>query len=244
MILPTMTEEERLYEVFRQTRWLYDWLCELGGDITDKFKRTIRYPYIQRYSRTDNRGNQWRMVVILPNKTMKKRRKYFIMCYVVYENPPRHKEKYDNAGKGVMMLSPMAMMEYINTKYESHTKMAAIMDIIPHAFHRYTQRCLAKEGKGDYDIHKKLECLLMSYMHFDVTPSEDDKNANKHQDDGWLPYDVMTKDGGILRGHLMNGVLIRFFTYIGADDLYDSQEERYEEMKKEALQWKVQGKYI
>ena len=56
-------------------------------------------------------------------------------------------------------------------------------------------------------------------------------------------YDVMMKDGGILRGHIMNAVLVRFFTYIGADDLYDSQDERYEEMQKEALQWKVQGKY-
>lgn len=240
MLLPTMNEEERLYEVIRQTSWLYDWVVELGYEISDKFKRATRYPYIQRFSRIDKRGNHWRMIVLLPNKTLKKKKKYLTMCYLVYENPPRRKEKYDNAGKGVMMFSPIDMMRYIN---EPKSRMAAIMDIIPHAFHRYTQRCLTKEGKTDYDIHKKLEHMLLNYMHFDVMPSEDDKNAKKHEDDGLLPYDVMMKDGGILRGHIMNGVLVRFFTYIGADDLYDSQDERYEEMQKEALQWKVQGKY-
>lgn len=40
MLLPTMNEEERLYEVIRQTRWLYDWVVELGCEISDKFKRS------------------------------------------------------------------------------------------------------------------------------------------------------------------------------------------------------------
>jgi hypothetical protein len=67
------------------------------------------------------------------------------------------------------------------------------------------------------------------------------KVQKKHLSDGGLPYDVYLRGGGMLRGKLYNNIMLRLFTYVADDQLFDNQRERQEEMTKEYYQFKRKG---
>ena len=49
--------------------------------------------------------------------------------------------------------------------------------------------------------------------------------------------------GGILRGYIVSETLIRFFSYVSDDMMYDDQKEWQEEMNSEYFKWKNSGMY-
>jgi hypothetical protein len=68
-----------------------------------------------------------------------------------------------------------------------------------------------------------------------------DKNAEKHANDGLCPYDVVMNGGGLLRGFIVNEMLIRFNTYIDEDSMFDNQIERQSKMVSEYFKMKRTG---
>ena len=96
------------------------------------------------------------------------RRSHSKTCYTTYYKPPKRKENDINSGYGVLMYDPFPMENYIQHHEDPNVRLAAVMDIVPHAINRFTQRCLKPEGKTGYDIHKKLENMLLRWRHFDV----------------------------------------------------------------------------
>ena len=68
-----------------------------------------------------------------------------------------------------------------------------------------------------------------------------DKNAEKHANDGICPYDVVMSGGGLLRGSIVNEMLVRFNTYIDKDSMFHNQLERHDEMISEYYQMKRTG---
>lgn len=236
-----MNDEERTYEAVRMVHIHHQRFMQLSYDITDKFRNATKYPYILRFNMEDDRRNVWRLLAILPSKAIKKKHIYQAMCYTTYYIPPKHKKNDTNSGYGLLMYDPLAMERFVQAKGEG-VKMAAVMDIVPHAINRFTERCLKHEGKTGLDIHKKAEELILRWRHFDVFADlYGDKSSIKHQDDGLLPYDMIMREGGILRGQLVNTMLVRMFTYVGKDDLYENQQERHDEMIRERAEWKAKG---
>lgn len=57
-------------------------------------------------------------------------------------------------------------------------------------------------------------------------------------------YNVFMKDGGVLRGQILNNICLRFFTYIFDDMLFDNQRQTQENMMKEYMQLKREGMKI
>jgi hypothetical protein len=49
------------------------------------------------------------------------------------------------------------------------------------------------------------------------------------------------KDGGILRGYITDEMMLRFFSYISDDMLYENQKEWQEKMNNEYLRWVNDG---
>lgn len=240
-----MNEEEKLYEAVRMVHILYAEYQKRSMAVTEKFKNATKYPYILRFNIQDDRRNVWRLLCILPSKAVKKKHRYLTMCYTTYYIPPKHKENDTNSGYGVLMYDPMSMEKYVQHKDDPNVRMAGVMDIVPHAVNRFTDRCLKAEGKTGYDIHRKIEDMILRWRHFDVMADMyGDKSSIKHQDDGILPYDMIMREGGMLRGQLVNPMLVRMFTYVSKDDLYENQQERHDEMMRERAEWKAKGLII
>ena len=239
MILPTMTDEERGYEAFRMTDWLCRCYNAMRDDIGSRFAKGTKFPYYQRIKCDDDKGNTWWFTCLCPSKAFKKKGMYFTFCYTIYEIPPRRRENDVNSGKGVILFDPVSMRKKIKGE---ETSGFFICDITPHAFNRYTERYLKPKGLGDMEFNRKVESIMYRWQHFDVSADlYGDKNAAKHKDDGLCPYDIMMKGGGILRGTMMDGVFIRFNTYVSDDMLFDNQRERQEEMLREHYEWKRKG---
>ena len=240
-----MNDDEKVYEAVRMVHILYNEFQKRSFAVTEKFRNATKYPYILRYNMQDDRRNVWRLLCILPSKAVKKKHRYLTMCYTTYYIPPKHKENDTNSGYGVLMYDPMSMENYVQHKDDPNVRMVAVMDIVPHAINRFTQRCLKPEGKTGYDIHKKVESMLLRWRHFDVfADMYGDKSSIKHKDDGLLPYDMIMREGGMLRGQLVNQMLVRMFTYVSKDDLYENQQERHDEMLRERAEWKAKGLII
>jgi hypothetical protein len=115
-----------------------------------------------------------------------------------------------------------------------------VVDIVPHAFNRYTERYLKPLGMENIEFERKVESMVLRWMHFDVVGDESSKN---NEDKGIAPYDVFMKDGGILRGYMVNEMLLRFFSYVSDKMMYENQKEWQEKMNSEYYHWMNQGKF-
>lgn len=242
MLLHTMNDEEKVYEAVRVVNILSNRLKLLSPEVTDKFRRATKYPYILRFNVEDDRRNVWRLLCILASKGMKKKHIYQTMCYTTYEVPPKRKENNTNSGKGLLMYDPLAVQNFISHMNDINVQPSGVMEVVPHAVNRFTDKCLKAEGKVSLDIHKKAEELILRWRHFDVfADMYGDESSIKHQDDGLMPYDIIMREGGMLRGQLVNAMLVRFFTYVSKEDLFENQEERHAEMIRERFEWKAKG---
>lgn len=237
MILPTMNDDEKAFEAFRMTSWLSECYQEWKAQIEDRFSRGTKFPYIQRGSVVDDKNNKWVFLFICPSKEMKKRRIYKTMAYTTYDIPRKRKEYDVNAGKGCLMFDPLAMKSCIDGKSR-----CMIMDIVPHAINRYTERYLKPLGKENIEFGLKLENMLLRWQWFDISADlHCDKNAETHKKGNICPYDVIMRGGGILRGQVVNEMMIRFTTYVGKDMMFDNQIKRQNEMVGEYYRMKSEG---
>lgn len=240
MILPTMTDEERVYEAVRTTHWLVGNFYDHRDDIIDKFRRGTRFPYFQRIRLKDDKHNEWWFTCLCPSKENRKKKTFKTLAYTIYDVPPKRTENRTNAGKGLLMFDPFAMKKFYETKEREAGSIVA--DITPHAVNRYTERYLKPAGKEGLQIQRKAESIMLRWMHFDIAADlAGDKNAKKHKDDGICPLDITMKGGGMFRGHVVNDLLVRLTTYVSDDMLFDNQRERQEEMTKEYYDWKRRG---
>ena len=240
MILPTMNDEEKVYEVVRVS----DWLCSICGDVheqvVEKFEKGTRFPYFQRYRATDDKNNLWTILFYVKNKEMKKKKMFGTLAYITYDVPRKRKENDLNAGKGVLFFDPFSMSDMLHKRPVK--RLAAVNDIVPHAFNRYTQRYLKPKGLDDMEFAKKFENMMTRWQWFDVSADlYNDKNAKKHANDGICPYDVVMSGGGLLRGSIISDFLIRFNTYIDKESMFHNQLERHDEMISEYYQMKRAG---
>ena len=113
-----------------------------------------------------------------------------------------------------------------------------IVDIVPHAFNRYTERYLKPKGLENIEFERKVESIISRWRHFDVVG---DKSSDNNKDKGVAPYDVFMSDGGILRGYVVDEIMIRFFSYVSDDMMYDDQKEWQNEMNSEYFRWLNKG---
>ncbi len=244
MIVPTMNDEEKTFEAVRVCHILDEIMRQRKYEASEKFRKATKYPYIMRFEYTDDRMNKWRILFILQNKWYKKKKLFRTMAYTTYEVPPKREKNYLNAGKGILLYDPPAMSQYIKNIDNPDSRMVAVSDIVPHAINQFTERALKPEGKGDLEFHKKVEELILRWRHFDVSADiYGDKSSLKHRDEGICPYDLVMSDGGMLRGQIVDNFMIRLFTYVGKDDLYEDQQERYDDMMRERAEWLRQGYY-
>lgn len=227
-----MNDDEKTFEAFRMT----DRLCELFDrcrhDVVEKFKKGTIFPYFQRVKATDDKGNEWTLLYYILTKAMKKKGRYYTLAYTIYEIPRRRKENDVNAGKGIMLFDPFAMRDRINNVQDCRP--GIIIDIVPHAFNRYTERYLKPMGIEGMEFPRKIENMLTRWQWFDIEADLcGDKNAAKHKGDNICPYDVIMRGGGLLRGQIVQELLLRFTTYVSQDMLFDNQIEQYEKMQRE-----------
>lgn len=240
MILPTMNDDEKVYEAVRVTDWLCDICEDARKQVVERFKKGTRFPYFQRCKVKDDKNNEWTILFFCKSKEMKKKRSYFIMAYVIYDVPRKRKENDLNAGKGIMLFDPYGMRDTLRKRTDKRP--SVVYDIVPHAFNRYTERYLKQKGLDNIEFARKVENMMTRWQWFDVQADMfGDKNAKKHANDGICPYDVVMSGGGLLRGVFMNEFLIRFNTYIDEDSMFDNQLERYNEMISEYHQMKREG---
>ena len=75
-----MNDDERTFEAVRMVHILAGKMRDLKPEVTAKFRKAVKYPYIIRYEHTDDRMNTWRMLFILPNKWYKKKRLFRAWC--------------------------------------------------------------------------------------------------------------------------------------------------------------------
>ena len=240
MILPTMNDEEKVFEVVRMS----DWLCSICDDVheqvVEKFKKGTRFPYFQRCSATDDKNNLWTILFYVKNKEMKKKKMFGTLAYITYDVPRKRKENDLNAGKGVLFFDPYSMRDMLHKKPVKRPP--AVYDVVPHAFNRYTQRYLKPKGLDGIEFAKKFENMMVRWQWFDISADlYGDKNAEKHANDGICPYDVVMSGGGLLRGSIINDLLVRFNTYIDKDSMFDNQIERHDEMVSEYYKMKRTG---
>jgi hypothetical protein len=168
------------------------------------------------------------MFILCKSKKEMKKGHFWCFCYTTYEIQKKKNDgtnKYDgNTGKGILAIDPFAIK---NRAYGLHKGMGAVMDITPHALNRYTQRYLKPKGLENIDFIKKIENIVLRWKHFDVVG---DESSEKHNDKGLAPYDVFMSGGGILRGYIVSEMLVRFFSYVSDDMMYDDQKKWQQEM--------------
>lgn len=239
MILPTFTDREKEWEAVRICDYAYevamDYIEEMGKIL---FSRK-HFPAYERICFTDDKHNDWRLVFFIPSKEYAKKRLVGDVCYTTYEIPAKRCKNQTNAGKGVILFSPIELTKRLKSKETQ--KGSFISEYVPHAINRFTERYLIPNGLVDLDIHKKVEKLITRNFHFDILADKcGDISAKKHFEEkgGICSYDVVTKEGGLLRGSVASGFLVRFYTYIPPKMLHDSQMERIAEMTREKHRWK------
>ena len=234
-----MTDDDKCFEAFRVTDMLADIIEDVRPTVDERFSKGTRFPYFQRYQTEDDKRNTWTLIFHCPSKEARRKHAYYTYCYTIYEVPPKRKLNDTNAGKGIIMFDPTAMRNARDGK----KCFAAIVDIVPHAFNRYTMRYLKPKGIDNMQFEKKIENMVSRFMHFDVAADMfGDDSAIKHKEKDAYPYDIIMRGGGMLRGQLVNGgMLLRFFTYVSEDMYYDAQVERQAEMVREHFRWKQKG---
>lgn len=225
MILQTMSDDNKTFEAFRIVNIAYNTYMEYGEEILKRFKKGTKFPYFNRVVFDDDRGNRWHVIFECQSKKFAKKNLMRSFCYTIYNVFG----KKGNSGKGVMLFDTCQMYDWVNNREETD-RMATFMDIVPHAFNRFTERYLKPLGKDNVEFERKVELLMSNWLYFDVGG---DKSSEKHTDKGEYPYDVFMKNGGILRGNVVNDILIRFFTFVSKDMLFDEQTEWHKEMQSE-----------
>ena len=239
MVLPTMNDDEKAFEAFRIYKTAISVYEEYGDLIWERFRKGTKFPYVQRIAFDDDRRNKWIMLVICKSKKMARKGQFWCFCYTTYEIEKKNSDgtnKYDgNTGKGILAIDPFAMKNRSDGIYKG---MGAVIDITPHALNRYTQRYLKPNGLENIEFARKVESMILRWRHFDVMG---DRSSEKHKDKGFAPYDVFMSDGGILRGYMVNEMLIRFFSYVSDDMMYDDQKEWQDEINSEYFRWLNKG---
>lgn len=239
MILSTMNDNEKAFEAFRIYPVAIDMYERISDELWGKFKKGTKFPYFQRIAFSDDRNNKWVMSILCKSRKEMKKGHFWCFCYTTYEiEKKRHDgtNKYDgNTGKGVLAIDPFAMKNRANGV---NVGMGAVMDITPHALNRYTQRYLKPKGLENMEFIKKVENIILRWRHFDVIG---DESSDKHDDKGIAPYDVFMAGGGILRGYIVNEMLIRFFSYVSDEMLYEDQKTWQETINKEYFRWLNKG---
>ena len=239
MILPTMNDDDKAYEAVRVTNWLCDIIKKYHRDVTDRFRRGTHFPYFQRVKAVDDKGNEWVILFFILNKAQRRKKIFATLAYITYNIPRKRKENDVNAGRGCLLMDPISMKSMLD---KTGSKMAAVMDITPHAFNRYTERYLVGKNLGGIEFGRKVENLLSRWQWFDVEADLcGDTNAQKNMDGNICPYDVFMRGGGMLRGQIVNPVFIRFNTYVSEDMMFDNQYERQVAMQREYFRNKREG---
>lgn len=235
-----MNDIEKSFEAARMAPVLCEMVDRYGYTVMDKFRRGARFPYFQKFRKEDDRGNVWTLLFYVLSKEMKKKGLYYTMAYITYDIPRKRKEDDVNAGRGCLLLDPLAMNRVLNKV--PGCRQAIVMDIVPHAFNRYTSRYLKPLGKDGMDFDHKLENMLTRWQWFDICADLfGDENAKKHMNDDGFQYDVFMRGGGMLRGQMVHNLLIRFTTYISEDMMYEDQQKRQSEMQSEYFKLKKDG---
>lgn len=241
MVVHTMSDEEKTFEALRVTPIAMKAYVDMGEEISRKFLKGTKFPYFQRIMFKDDRHNEWYLTFMCLSKSDKKKHRFYCFCYTIYEIEKKKSDgmkKIDgNTGKGILSFDPIAANKALEKKEHG---LVAVVDIVPHAFNRYTERYLKPLGKENIEFVRKVESIMARSMHFDVMG---DESSEKNKDKGFAPYDIFMKGGGILRGYFASDMLIRFFSYISDDMLHESQREWQEEMTKEHFRWKNLGMY-
>ena len=239
MLLPTMNDEEKGWEAYRVYPLAKEVYDNYRPIVMDKFRRGTKFPYFQRVVFKDDRNNEWVMTFLCKSKANRKNGPIWLMCHTVYEIQKKKSDgtnMYDgNTGKGIIAFDPIGL--YNRVEKNSEKGMGMILDIVPHAFNRYTERYLKPLGKENIEFQRKVESIISRWLHFDIMGDPHDN----YDDKGILAYDVFMNGGGMLRGQVVDGMLIRFFTYVNEEMMYDNQLERQTEMHREYHKWKREG---
>ena len=240
MVLHTMNDEEKGWEAFRIYPTAIDLYEQYKDKIWEKFRKGTKFPYVQRIAFDDDRRNRWIMVILCKSKKAARKGQFWSFCYTTYEIQKKRNDgtnKYDgNTGKGILGIDPFGMKVRVNGGTYG---LGMVVDIVPHAFNRYTERYLKPKGLENIEFERKVESIISRWRHFDVVG---DKSSNNNKDKGIAPYDVFMSDGGILRGYIVDEVLIRFFSYVSDNMMYDDQKEWQDKMNQEYYHWMNQGK--
>lgn len=241
MVLSTMNDLEKTFEAFRIYPIALNVYEENRNIIWERFRKGTKFPYFQRIVFDDDRCNKWFMLILCKSKKEMKKGHFWCFCYTTYEIQKKKNDgtnKYDgNTGKGILAIDPFAIK---NRADGLHKGMGAVMDITPHALNRYTQRYLKPKGLENIEFIKKIENIVLRWKHFDVVG---DESSEKHNDKGLAPYDVFMSGGGILRGYIVSEMLVRFFSYVSDDMMYDDQKKWQQEMNSEYFRWLKQGMF-
>lgn len=234
MILPTMNDYEKTYEAFRMSENIFAIAREHEESILDRFRRGSRFPYFNRIAWTDDKANQWFITFMCKSKKDAKIGKFWVLAYTIYEIPKLKKDS--NGGKGVIAYDPYMM----HRRYTGEKVATVFWDFVPHAINRYTERYLKPRELDNIELQRKVENIISRWWHFDVMG---DKSSEKHKDKGSYPYDLYTHGGGMFRGNIVSEMLVRFFTYVADDMMFDSQKERQQQMNRERFRFKKDGIY-
>ena len=241
MVLHTMNDEEKGWEAFRIYPTAIDLYEQYKDKMWEKFRKGTKFPYIQRIAFDDDRRNRWIMIILCKSKKAARKGQFWSFCYTTYEIQKKRNDgtnKYDgNTGKGILGIDPFGMKVRVNGGTYG---LGMIVDIVPHAFNRYTERYLKPKGLENIEFERKVESIISRWRHFDVVG---DKSSGKNKDKGIVPYDVFMSDGGMLRGYVVDEIMIRFFSYVSDDMMYDDQKEWQDEMNSEYFKWKNNGMY-
>lgn len=239
MILPTMNDEEKGWEAFRIYPTAISLYEECREEIWEKFQKGTRFPYFQRIAFDDDRRNRWIITIMCKSRKAMKKRHFWFFCYTVYEIEKKKKNganKLDgNTGKGILLIDPFGIKSRVKG---GKSGLGMVIDIVPHAFNRYTERYLKPKGLKDIEFERKVESIILRWKHFDVVG---DESSKRNTDKGLSPYDVFMTDGGILRGYIVDETLIRFFSYVSDDMMYSDQKEWQDKMNKEYFEWANKG---
>lgn len=232
-----MNDEDKIFEAFRMTNILCEIYDEYEEEMLEKFRKGTRFPYFQRIAYTDDKHNKWVLLRYMLDKKMRSKGYSYTQAYITYDIPRKRKEKDLNAGRGVLIFDPLAMKRRLDG--DKTGRLVAVVDIVPHAFNRYTERYLEPLGRGNIEFALKLESMLKRWQWFDIDADRNgDINAQKHADGNLFPYDVIMRGGGMLRGQLTHEMMLRFTTYVSPDMMYDNQIEQHERMRSEYFRLK------
>ena len=239
MILHTMNDDEKGWEAFRIYPTAIDLYEQYKDRIWEKFRKGTRFPYFQRIAFDDDKRNRWIIIILCKSRKAARKGQFWSFCYTTYEIEKKKNNgmnKYDgNTGKGIIGIDPFGMKVRVNG---GKSGLGMVVDIVPHAFNRYTDRYLKPQGRQNIEFERKVEDIILRWKHFDVLG---DESSKKNDDKGILPYDVFMTHGGILRGYIVDEVMIRFFSYISDDMMYEDQKEWQKEMNKEYFEWANKG---